>query len=321
MDLATQAGSIFIESTQGTTMPQPLIAINFCQEHLDATDAVMTPAGIAARARAAADAQGHTEDPIGRIYLGSYYCEHLFLALSNARMNAFEAFCETQNVPASVVIPLTGENSVDRVLALALQFVERYRFIDEVVVNDLGMLAAFAAANLPVSIQLGRLWHKEIRDPRYETLMDKPRAIAAPDAGPYAQAIAGFEIDPVAYELDLAAVPAEATCALHLPYCHLSTGRICTAQARGRAPEHKFLPGEPCHFECLESFTWYTVDRFADPIDSPDESYEALGQTNILRKGRAVQFDNAACRTVNGAPTRVVIAPRYDLPESEAYYG
>ena len=305
----------------------PQIAVNLCQEHLDATDTFMHAEGVDSRAHQALESAGFFNIQPSRVYIGSYYCEHLFLALSNARVRAFEAYCARTGARASLVIPLCGESTVNRIVSLAESLIADHPFIDEVVVNDLGMLAHFAnafekapfAPDRPApAIMLGRLWHKEVRDPRYAALMEKAHVIHEPAALPYSAATAGFEIDPIGHTIDLSHAPEQKICALHIPYCHLSIGRICAAQSRDEDPSRKFLPGAPCGLECMESFTWFNVETFPDPLEQEDAPYESLGETPILRKGRAVVFRNDQCQWSGGAPDRLIVAPRFAFDESEA---
>ena len=96
-----------------------------------------------------------------RLYLGSYFCGNYFLGIMEGAIKKILEDCN-QSVVISLVIPVFSEGQLikgkEKIKTLLNYFPNK---IDEVVVNDYGMLE-YISENYDLPIVLGRLFMKEI---------------------------------------------------------------------------------------------------------------------------------------------------------------
>ncbi len=109
-------------------------------------------------------------EAIQRVYIGSSFCSQYFLEFSGY----YEVFhyCREKKIPVTLTIPVfsekdlkKGKEKIDRIC------LEGINIIDEITVNDIGMLAFLQNKNT-VRLNLGRLFFKDSRDCRIPDYMN-----------------------------------------------------------------------------------------------------------------------------------------------------
>jgi hypothetical protein len=233
-----------------------------------------------------------------RIYLGSYFCSRYFLSLDTAFFEEARIFCEQYQLAMTLVIPIFSPDSLetgkDRIATLLEACAP---CLDELTVNDYGMLAS--VQDYPLAINLGRLFMKNPRDPRYpehflataEPLLSSP----ASDEMAARYRLTGLEVDPTNQVLDFQANKTILALGIHLPYCFMSTGHICEYAARDKRPGKKFFPEAPCNLECLDIHTRYQPEQGAA----------------LIKFGRSVFFENPGCLASGLEEYRIIYAPPF----------
>lgn len=196
-----------------------------------------------------------------RAYVGSETCGRL---VPSARV--LEAWLVAASVASwgvSLVLPPLEREAQERAL-------ESLRVLSgapgaEVVVNDWGTVHSVRKRFPDLTIVLGRLTHKMLRDPRLADRFDSPEApLAARSALCRSGELApGFrelmkryglgrrEIDPFLQPLEEAEWKDRTEkLSIHLPYLFVTMGRSCLLGAMHREREDKFVAGAPCRSEC-----------------------------------------------------------------------
>lgn len=249
--------------------------------------------------------QRRCDGTFDRLYVGSYFCERLFLSLDDRFMDAVATFASDSSLRLTLVLPVFGQATLAR-------GVERTRRLldsactpfDEVVVNDPATATRLTAELDPTvaRLSLGRLFAKAPRDPRYPDArreaqrcpLDAERAAVAKAAWHPVLA----ELDPFAPVIDATALGDALPLALHLPHALMSTGRVCEAASTGVPARRAFRPGMPCAQQCLAGVDVCGLD------DTP-----AGEPVWLTRQGRTVFFENPGCTVVGAPVARVVWAP------------
>lgn len=236
---------------------------------------------------------------VERLYIGSNFCSRYFLHQPRSVWRESFALCRREGMPATLVVPVFAQ----RDLAAAHDLVDRIMcdhadIIDEVTVNDVGMLA-FCARRYGCAVNAGRLFSKEPRDPRYPHLFEERHTVAIPAmlAEVFVRAeVQGIEIDPTHAALDLAQLSGfmpHIQVGVHVPYCYLTTGAVCEAASVSRPLLEKFRPNAPCSLECSRCAV----------------GYELPFGVRLLRWGRTVFFPNRDCLISEGERFRMIASP------------
>jgi hypothetical protein len=240
-----------------------------------------------------------------RLYVGSYFCERLFLSLDDRFMDAVATFAGDFSLRLTLVLPVFGQATLDRGTERTRRLLDpACTPFDEVVVNDPATATRLASELNPTvtRLSLGRLFAKAPRDPRYPDArreaqrcpLDAEQAAVAKAAWHPALA----ELDPFAPVIDATALGDALPLALHLPHALMSTGRVCEAASTGVPARRAFRPGMPCAQQCLAGVDVCGLDH--TPAGEP---------VWLTRQGRTVFFENPDCTVVGAPVTRVVWAP------------
>ncbi len=227
-----------------------------------------------------------------RIYVGTYFCEKYFLQQSNSSLKELFCLCQDKNIKVTLVIPVFSEGDLETGKERIHQILEYGRnVIDELTINDYGMLI-YAKQTFGLILNIGRLFMKDYRDPRYEEyfqILWKPKMFT----NYFNKILKEFHIH--SCELDithkcmiLSDIPSDMICGIHIPYCYQTMGRICAYASISKEISKKFRPNDFCKESCIESIVKYTVT---------DENI------NYLRFGRTIYFKH----------------PEYELKGSENY--
>lgn len=227
-----------------------------------------------------------------RIYIGSYFCDELFLKIDyNNVRNLLDKISNTYKV--TLVIPIFCQGNLKKGKEVVHYLIEYYHdIIDEITVNDYGslsMIHQFYNAdkqNNRLKINMGRLFFKDYREPRYEEYFErnwKPKSfsfILKSTIEKYN--INEIEIDVTHKSINLSESP-NCIIGLHTPYTYMTTGKICEFASMYRLVQKKFRPNADCSKECLKSVLEYDVDD----------------NRKWFRVGRTIYFENNSIRISN----------------------
>jgi hypothetical protein len=87
-----------------------------------------------------------------RLYIGNEFCEHLLP--KNKELTQLNSLLNNQNI--SLVTPFLSESGLKNIIS-TLQKIKDYPQIDEIVINDWGLLTLIKKMQLPYKLILGRL--------------------------------------------------------------------------------------------------------------------------------------------------------------------
>jgi hypothetical protein len=196
-----------------------------------------------------------------RAYVGSETCGRL--VPSPHALESWLVAASSASWRVSLVLPPLEREAQERAL-------ECLRVLTnvpeaEVVVNDWGTVHSVRKRFPDMTIVLGRLTHKMLRDPRLADHFDSPEAPPAVRSAlcRSGELAPGFrelmrryglgrrEIDPYLQPLEEAEWEDRTEkLSVHLPYLFVTMGRSCLPGAMHREREDKFIPGAPCRSEC-----------------------------------------------------------------------
>lgn len=255
-----------------------------------------------------------------RIYVGSYFCDDYFCALGSGLPggtlhgsgpssnnlhgsgfhDAMRELCLRHGLRATLVVPIFGQTLLEEGERAIAETMERFGDVyDEIVANDVASFLNLDA-RFGKRMGIGRLFSKEPRDVRIETMMERH---ATPELSAEAMECAAavkrngtapvVELDPVAAVVDASRILEEApgaTIAVHLPLCYATTGRNCTVASTDLPIEEKFRPGRRCALECLDTRQRWRTGEGA----------------SYLKHGRTFFFENPSC-AIAGTPAWRII--------------
>ena len=240
-----------------------------------------------------------------RVYLGSYFCAGYFLKLRRTVLAAVLQQCRCVS-GVTLVVPVFTQKDLAAgkraVTALADALGDR---LDEITVNDIGMLQTVKALCPQLTVNLGRLFFKDPRDVRLSEalarvtipaqLTDETFRAWRDDALPAERENGLVELDPVSAQISVPEGFRGRIC-LHTPYCYRSYGHICKFASLHKPPSKKFRPNAPCNAECLRIH-----ERFSDP-NKPEWG-------TLLKIGRALYFEQPDAVLTDATPQRLIYFP------------
>lgn len=218
----------------------------------------------------------------GRIYAGSSFCGKYFLEQSDATVKDLVQICESENIKITLVLPVFSEGDLENGKKKLAHIIHMAKdTIDELTVNDYGMLSYLDSKKdqFPQAINLGRLFMKDYRDPRYEAYFQipwKPKVFTD-----YFKKlldeykIKTCEFDMTHKEMNFCEVPAGVEIGVHAPFCYQTVGRICEYASIHKGITEKFRPNASCENDCSENLVRYSVSD---------------GNMEYIRFGRTVYF-------------------------------
>lgn len=220
-----------------------------------------------------------------RIYMGSYFCDEFFLRTDYD--NLIKLVQEiNKNIRITLVLPIFCEKNLNSGKDLMDRLLQDYgSVVDEITVNDYGMLT-YIRDNFNLKLNMGRLFFKDYRDPRYPEYFEdtwKPKGFNALLKHNIEKfGIHEIEIDITHKSVDLSENPG-CVVGLHTPYTYMTTGKICEYASMYRPVQKKFRPNISCERECLNAFIRYNLDD---------------GRTWV-RVGRTIYFENNCIKLAN----------------------
>lgn len=197
-----------------------------------------------------------------RIYIGSSFCGKYFLGQQEKELRELFALCRERNIKVTLTIPTFSEGDLEKGKRKVEQIVENGKeIIDELTVNDFGALMYFKTLGL--SMNTGRLFMKDYRDPRYEEYFQipwEPKMFTKYFRGLLQEyKIAGCEFDLTHKYMDFSNIPEEIMPAIHVPYTYQTVGRICEYASIHKELSKKFRANDNCDRACTENQIKYSV--------------------------------------------------------------
>ena len=232
-----------------------------------------------------------------RVYAGSSFCPNYFL--NCGIYPRLIAHCKEKGIRIGLSVCVFPQSLVK----LGMQAVRRLLsdgdgVIDELVVNDIGMLR-FASDELGLKVMLGRLFFKDARDCRRPEFIARRTSFSLLSCRSLLEEWqpSGIEIDPISAEIDLSHLPGSVgTVVLDSPFCYMSFGNVCRAASAFRPIREKFRSSAPCELECLRTASVHT-----------DRLRKDAGKLYMV--GKTVYFGQPSVRLVH--PKETVIRKLY----------
>ena len=225
-----------------------------------------------------------------RIYFGSSFCSQYFLQLEMDEVKLLMEVCRELHLKTTMVLPVFSEKDLQAGKQKITLFQSYFgECIDEVTVNDYGMLE-YVSTNYNIKINLGRLFIKDYRDPRYEEYSNQKRMPNIFNS--FIQQLLtkyevhGMEFDGTHKVMDLTAVFPNIELGIHSPFCYLTKGHICGYASLSKGRYQKFRPNSACKRECQQHLIQYEVGkskwiRFGRTIYFPSETEEVLANSRV----------------------------------------
>lgn len=241
--------------------------------------------------------QNVVENPTHRIYIGSYFCSQYFLQLSNKLLQDFFEYCQSSHVAVTLVVPILTEKNYQKGIEKISYLLKMYsHIIDEITVNDYGLME-YIHTTYHIPINMGRLFMKDYRDPRYLEYYEttwRPKVFTGYlDQIISRYDIKGLEFDVTHQEVDFSQKPKDILVAVHVPYTYMTVGQICEYASISKEIKKKFRPNLPCQLECLKHRTTYCLND--------DRTW--------VRIGRAIYFDNSKATITGVEDVRLIDWP------------
>lgn len=242
-------------------------------------------------------AQKANIENIQRIYIGSYFCAQYFLHMKEELVESIVQYAKKKGIRITLVIPIIPQKDLEAVLKKIEGYCGYFDdCMDEITVNDYGMLA-YIHENYEVGLNMGRLFMKDYRDPRYQAYYEKtlqPKIFTKYLVRILEQyQIDGMEFDPTHKEIDFSKKPKGIQIGIHTPYCYMTVGQICEYASINKEMDKKFRPNQPCAKECQD-----TIIR-----------YDLQDEREWIRVGRAVYFENKECQVGGLSKCRIIHYP------------
>lgn len=233
-----------------------------------------------------------------RLYIGSSFCGQYFLNLSQKYVTGLLDFCRKEKMGVTLVLPVFTQKHLLNGKKKLNNLIESYSgIIDEVTVNDYGMLQYVADTYPHITLNMGRLFMKDYREPRYEDYFNetlKPKGFTH-----YLEQlirkyhISGMEFDPTHRKIDFSQKPKSVEIGVYEPYSYITVGQICEVGSISKPIEKKFRPNEACGAECYRYRMQYHMEDGRD----------------WRRVGRAIYFENKAPELIGLQQVRRIYAP------------
>lgn len=236
-------------------------------------------------------------EDVERIYIGSYFCAQYFLRMDDNLIDDIVSFAKRLKKKITLVIPIIPQKDLNNGLKKIEGYCEYFEdCMDEITVNDYGMLAHIHE-NYDVRLNMGRLFMKDYRDPRYPDYFNtvlKPKIFTKY----LIRLIEQYQIDGMEFDLTHVAInfenkPKGILIGVHTPFCYMTVGQICEYGSINKEIEKKFRPNQPCGKECQDAIIRYDMQDGREWI----------------RVGRAIYFDNKECEIEGLSKYRVIYFP------------
>lgn len=235
---------------------------------------------------------------VSRIYAGSSFCGKYFLQQSDRTLKELFSICKGKDIKVTLVIPTFSEGDLEsgkKRIGQIMAYGEG--IIDEITGNDVGVLS-YANKEYSAGINIGRLFMKDYRDPRYEECFDipwKPKMFTDYFRRMLMEYnVKGIEFDMTHKVMDFSELPTGVVAGIHAPYTYQTVGRICEYASVQKEIAKKYRPNDICQTDCAENLNKYSVSD---------------GNMEYVRFGRAVYFKHPGYELRNLKRYRLIYFP------------
>ncbi len=210
-----------------------------------------------------------------RLYVGSNFCCRYFLRYAEKALDNIATLKKAavfSHIKTTLCLPIFSQRYLESGKKLIPVLLKKYAdFIDEVTVNDYGMLV-FAQSFKGVKINVGRLMNKDVRDIRHSEYYNAGHTPSA--VGLSSSVLDGFEIS--RYEFDLTNRFLDfkdfgKEIAVYAPYVYATTGLVCEFGSARKDVSQKFRANSDCNFDCTVVCNQYKTGM--------GEEYVKIGRT------------------------------------------
>lgn len=226
-----------------------------------------------------------------RVYIGSYFCSQYFMKMN--WVNLLLDYCKNSHCKVTLVVPVISEKDVEIAKIKIDEIVnEGQDVVDEITVNDLGMLNYICRRYNNMGVNLGRLFFKDAREPRiaeYNELRIKPTK----NTSTYLE---NYNIKCVELDLlssDMVCDESSRLIGIHLPFTYVTTGNICKYASTYKAIEKKFRPNDTCGMECHKMY-----EHYKEIIDGRRVEFYRVGRTVYSYNDKMNELPSGADRYI-----------------------
>lgn len=205
-----------------------------------------------------------------RVYIGSYFCSNKFFSLKSASIISLMDALSSKSISVSLVLPIFAQHHLASGLELIQKMINNYySIINEIVVNDLGMLQhmhdIYKSKDVRIEIVAGRMLNKTYRDIRDEEYFSSefiPKCLNEYYVSLYERyGIRTIELDNAFNSLTLPKQFDKYCFAIHTPLCYITKCNICEFASINKPISKKFRTTDACTFECIGRFIQYSNDK------------------------------------------------------------
>ena len=199
-----------------------------------------------------------------RIYIGSYFCSRYYTYLGIKYYKNILDFARNAGYKVTLSIPIINEGNLDNAINRTKELETYFDVIDEITVNDYGMLVYISEKYKDKKINIGRLLNKDTRDIRY---LEFTNRLTIPDNLTYDKVV-GDDIKINSLEIDVTHLNIDLNntnyiIGIHVPYLYQTYGNVCEYASIEKADEFKFRPNAICSFECHRTHIEYKGEKFS----------------------------------------------------------
>lgn len=225
-----------------------------------------------------------------RLSVGSYFCEVYFFKTAGMLLSGSLDFLGGLGVSLTLVVPVFSQMHLERAKETLLLVLEkRLPYLDEITVNDFGMLlflekrkeeGAFSGR-----IVAGRQFFKNLRDPAYQEYTSGEVSVFFPE--PLKGRVQAAECDIVSCRLDMSEFPEDVEIYVHYPYTYVSCGQMCEFACASDEENLYRQTTMRCRTTCMQGYL-----RTGD------------GCRELTHTGKGVYFEAPFLQQINKTPAR-----------------
>lgn len=248
------------------------------------------------------ECQAESDLEFARVYVGSYFCDSYFLRTIEHALYQLEQFAIHKKIRVTMVVPILMQKHVQVGLKIIDKVLHNFSIIDEVVVNDYGMLN-YLSSNYDCGIIIGRLLRKRARDYRYPNYINSVEFEETKDIYLKYPRVFGADIDVASTIIDCSGYDSRIVPCIHIPYTYITCGQICDFAALDADIFQKFNDNKNCNFSCNRLYYAYKTETDHD----------------LFRIGKAIYYKSVQYEILNTDNVRYVYFP-FELWEKRYEY-
>lgn len=217
-----------------------------------------------------------------RLLVGSYYCDFSLMKLTDFVAESCADVCRDEHKPLTLVIPIISQPNLSSCKDYILKILSLYEdLFDLICINDPGMLAwirdmqSKGFVDDKNKIILGRMFFKDMRDPRYPVTVRQDVYTISPTSENLIREFDcyGIEVEGTCHKVNKNYVASKVFA--HIDYCCISCARLCFFASIGKSPYDKFRLMDDCNCQCV-----HTMEK------------NLIQNKEVFRMGKGIYFKN-----------------------------